>query len=296
MKKSGIYKITNIETGKIYIGSTKCFEIRFREHICNLRNNRHHSRYLQNSYNKHGESAFVFSIIEECPKNMLLERELYYLNTLLKANENDHNFYMLGYNVCRVPNSKLGTKMSNAQKRKLSAIKKGKRPEHLHTKEALLARKGCQIGKVLKKESIIKRQKTRMERGGYFVSDETRKKMSESLKGENHPFFGKKRSPETIEKIRLKKTGQKHSEETKEKMRNSHIKNEVIQFSLDGVFIKEWSGATEVARYFNCSNQVIYSCCSGKKKQIKGFIWRRKKDLEITKSGEYVINVEGGSI
>lgn len=296
MKESGIYKITNVETGKIYIGSTKCFEIRFREHIRNLRNNRHHSRYLQNSYNKHGESSFIFSIIEYCPKDVLLERELYYLNTLLKANENNHNFYMLGYNVCRIPNSKLGTKMSNAQKRKLSSIKKGKRPEHLHTKEALLARKGLQIGKPKKKESIMKRQKTRMERGGYFFSEETRLKMSKAQSGDKHYNWGKKRSEETKEKIRLKKTGQKHSEETKEKMRNSHAKNAIIQFSLDGVFIKEWSGAPEVAKHFNCSRQVIYSCCSGKKKQIKGFIWRRKKDLEITKFGEYVINVGGGSI
>lgn len=296
MKESGIYKITNVETGKIYIGSTKCFEKRRSEHFGNLKNNRHHSRYLQNSYNKHGEGAFVFEIIEVCENEVLLERELYYLNKLLKANENNHYFYKLGYNVCRIPSSNLGTKMSNEQKRKLSEIKKGKRPEHLHTKEALLARQGCQKGIPKRKESIEKRQKTRMERGGYFVSDETRKKMSELMKGENHPFFGKKRSPETIEKIRLKKTGQKHSEETKEKMRNSHIKNEIIQFSLDGVFIKEWSGVPEVATYFNCSNSVIYSCCSGKKKQIKGFIWRRKKDLEITKSGEYVINVGDGSI
>jgi hypothetical protein len=43
--------------------------------------------------------------------------------------------------------------------------------------------------------------------------------MTEILLGENNPFYGKKHSPEVLERIAAKKRGSKLSEETKAKMR-----------------------------------------------------------------------------
>lgn len=54
-------------------------------------------------------------------------------------------------------------------------------------------------------------------KGGQSPSDESRKKMSESKKGNKH-FLGKKHSNETKEKISLKQTGKIMSEETKKKI------------------------------------------------------------------------------
>jgi group I intron endonuclease len=59
-----IYEIRNTVTGRVYVGSTPRFSRRFTEHKRLLNANKHHSRKLQFSYNKHGASAFVMKVIE----------------------------------------------------------------------------------------------------------------------------------------------------------------------------------------------------------------------------------------
>ncbi|QIW88501.1 hypothetical protein [Pseudanabaena phage PA-SR01] len=46
---SGIYQIINKENGKIYIGSTLNFKMRFRGHKSELRRGIHGNAHLQNS-------------------------------------------------------------------------------------------------------------------------------------------------------------------------------------------------------------------------------------------------------
>ena len=48
----GIYKIENIKTGKIYIGSSKNIKSRFYTHKRELEKGTHHSYKLQKSYTK----------------------------------------------------------------------------------------------------------------------------------------------------------------------------------------------------------------------------------------------------
>lgn len=66
MKKVFIYKIENVENGKMYIGSSVTPQKRWYQHKKQLRNGVHHSLYLQNSWNKYGEECFVFEVIDEC--------------------------------------------------------------------------------------------------------------------------------------------------------------------------------------------------------------------------------------
>lgn len=54
---------------------------------------------------------------------------------------------------------------------------------------------------------------------GVTVSEETKRLISESKRGEKHPNFGKHRSAETIENIRNATVGKKRSDESKERMR-----------------------------------------------------------------------------
>ena len=65
---------------------------------------------------------------------------------------------------------------------------------------------------------------------GKKVSEETRKKLSESKIGEKNSFYGKKHTAETIEKIKEKCRsippvyGYKHTDEAKDKLRNARAK------------------------------------------------------------------------
>ena len=94
---TGIYQISNI-SGK-YIGSTgRSFKRRLQDHIEHLRNNKHHSRYLQHSFNKYGEKSLSISILEEMSDTeKLLEREQHWMDLLQPE-----------FNCCPVAGSNLG--------------------------------------------------------------------------------------------------------------------------------------------------------------------------------------------
>jgi len=63
-KKGGVYKIVNTRNGRSYYGSAKEFKRRRTGHLSSLRNNKHSNKYLQGDYNKCGEEAFEFHVIE----------------------------------------------------------------------------------------------------------------------------------------------------------------------------------------------------------------------------------------
>ncbi len=92
----GIYKITNIITNKVYIGSSKDIYSRWDKHIYDLRSGKHHSPHLQRAWDYYGNKRFKFEIIEKCDLDNLLEREQYYINFYNSANSD------YGYNISRL--------------------------------------------------------------------------------------------------------------------------------------------------------------------------------------------------
>jgi group I intron endonuclease len=74
---SGIYSITNKINRKRYIGSTKNFDRRKREHFDLLTKDEHWNIKLQRSYNKNGSGVFIFEIIELCDysKDLIIVNE-----------------------------------------------------------------------------------------------------------------------------------------------------------------------------------------------------------------------------
>jgi len=59
----GIYKIICLSNNKVYIGKSIDLHYRWLKHLSDLRLNQHHSKYMQNSFNKYGEQNFIFEII-----------------------------------------------------------------------------------------------------------------------------------------------------------------------------------------------------------------------------------------
>jgi group I intron endonuclease len=82
-KNTGVYIIENIVTNKYYIGSTSVsFRSRFNKHLGTLRRNSHHSKKLQRSYLKHGESAFKFKVLEICDGSKVRKKEQEWIDTM----------------------------------------------------------------------------------------------------------------------------------------------------------------------------------------------------------------------
>mgnify|MGYP003604290075 CR=1 FL=1 len=127
MIKCGIYTITNIITRQTYIGSAIDIHSRWRNHKGLLKRGKHHSLHLQNSWNKYGFNNFTFDIIEECSKDLLMEREQYYLDNLLKANDyfksGDDFFIKYGFNVKPFAGRSVGFKQSQETINKMLATK-----------------------------------------------------------------------------------------------------------------------------------------------------------------------------
>lgn len=111
---SGIYRIRNSESGKCYIGSAVDIHQRWLEHKSMLKRGAHHSPHLQNSWNKHGESAFEFEVLEVCDIGSLIVMEQRAIDLMSPE-----------FNVCRIAGSTAGRRHSEETKAKISSRIKG---------------------------------------------------------------------------------------------------------------------------------------------------------------------------
>ena len=68
---TGIYKIIDKRSGRIYFGSSVDVEKRIIQHKRALINNKHHNIYLQRIVNKYGIDCLIFELVEECEKDKL---------------------------------------------------------------------------------------------------------------------------------------------------------------------------------------------------------------------------------
>lgn len=162
---TGVYKITNTVTGKVYVGSASVhFKMRYRHHFTHLTKSDHENPYLQASWNKYGRTAFKFTIIETCNPQECVAREQFWIDTL---NACDRRY---GYNICPVAGSRLGTKWSDETRRKTTEA--FARPEY---KEKMSA---ARSGRKLTEEQIAVRT---AKQKGLKRSEETKAKLRATL-------------------------------------------------------------------------------------------------------------------
>lgn len=104
MNNCGIYLITCLPTGKVYVGSSCNLLNRIRSHKTALVSKRHPNKHLQCAWNSYGEDEFIFEIIEKTSIKQLSERESFWLEAHDAANRlcgfnrsTDTTFALRGY-------------------------------------------------------------------------------------------------------------------------------------------------------------------------------------------------------
>lgn len=150
----GIYKITNKQNDKFYIGSSTNIEMRWYAHKSYLRRNVHANQHLQNAWNKYGEDNFIFSIFIETDEEALLNKEQELIDESKCCDKN------IGYNKALIAGSPM----------------KGRK----HSPEAIEKIRHASTGRVCSPET---RRKISLGNKGKKVSPESRKRMSDAKKG-----------------------------------------------------------------------------------------------------------------
>ena len=188
-----VYGIQRIETSEQYIGSTKRdIQVRWSEHLWDLRNGKHCNPYLQRAWNKYGEDAFRFHVIEEgYPDVYRNDIEQFCIDML----HSEYNI-VTGSSGCkyqseesreRISRSNRGKTMSEESKRKIGDAHRGKK----ETPESNERHRLGHIGKKQTDESKQKRSETlkrighrppRVDNTGRVRSKETRDKISKAKK------------------------------------------------------------------------------------------------------------------
>lgn len=220
----GVYQIRNVINGKKYYGSSKEIEERWKRHITDLRAGKHHNIKLQRAFIKYGENAFVFEIVELRTESDLLIREQHYLDN----NKNGYNIGLKasgGDNLTNHPNKKdIVRRMTESVKKRYAERTSEEREQY---SKKMTGEGNPNYGKRWGKEL---RERMSQRRTGVKASPETKAKIGIASKerwkneeykqknvdrmlGEGNPFYGKKHSKETKEKLRIKNTGKKYSAE-----------------------------------------------------------------------------------
>lgn len=301
MKKGVVYRLVNKKTGLSYIGRTFDLRKRIWQHkaSANKVGTKNEGQPIVKAIRELGFEAFDIEILYESKEfedkkeldNLLNEMEIYFIKKYDSINN--------GYNRTKGGAGMLGFKPSE---KTMAAIKK------------------ANIGRVIseKQKEAVRQSLLKM-----WANDEYKKKMSERfsgegnpmygvrIKGEQNPNYGKHLSEETKRKLSEAKKGKKGhpmSEEHKKKMSelfkgkpkseaqrkklSDSIKGTkvpkkwkpILQYSLDGVFIKEWNNISEAQEAYKTKH--IGACASEKRNYAGGFIWRYKTSESIPQTIE----------
>ena len=212
----GIYRIKNLKNKKCYYGSSKNIEKRWRTHLNNLKNGKHHNVHLQRSWDKYGEDNFVFELVEECGETILLELEQKYLD--LNPEFNIGVKSSGGDNLTKNPNKEaIVYKMTQSVRKRYELMSEDERKEkHSQPMDKNPNWKGgtsfkyCECGLKISpnNNSCINCRDKSGEKNPFFGkqhTEETKKRLSEKRKG---TYNGEQNIPIIIDNVEYRSAGE----------------------------------------------------------------------------------------
>ena len=170
---SGIYCIENLTNQKKYIGQSVSVYNRWSKHKSELNRGTHDNDYLQNSWNKYGESKFKFYVLEFCDIENLDKKEIYYINTYNTLNRD------YGYNL-KSGGQNGDAKVLQYVRQKLSSSLK---------------------------QSYSNNEALRIKRRNDALRQWSDPKIKEKITGSNNGMYGKHHTEEAKQKMREKRIG-----------------------------------------------------------------------------------------
>jgi len=247
MKRFGeIYKITCLINKKIYIGQTTIGYLkRFRDHIAESNRAKDDDNIcFHNAIRKYGWENFDIEVICHCPIELLDKMERFYI-TKFKTNICRHGD-KYGYNLTDGGEGGKGYKHTEETKKRISEIKIKYFQDNPEYKP---------VGMTGKNQTEEWKEENSKRMSGEnnpmydvhlaspfkdkYHTEESKRKMRESMKGRVPWNKGIPMTEEQKEKLRKARTGCKASEEAKENMSKSHKGKEPWNKGLTGIFSEE---------------------------------------------------------
>ena len=231
-----IYIIQNKINDKVYVGQSRNTRSRFSQHKSFLNKDKHHCEYLQRAWNKYGENAFDFYILQEYidKESVNLAEEWYiqwYKDQALSYNSigvlpgsgyiteeqrKQRRDSAIELNLIQYAKPRRRTKgyKFTEEERQIHSEAMKRRPGRSHTEAEKRRISESNRSRIVTEET---KQKIANFHRGSVTSEETRKKLSEAKKG-------RKQSPEQIAKRVASRIGIRMSEETKQRIRETKRK------------------------------------------------------------------------
>lgn len=170
-----IYLLLNVLTAKPYVGlTTTHLSLRVNNHLYESRKPSV-EQYISMAIKKHGIKSFVIVILERPRLQDLSEREVFWISKFKSMKPNGYNLTTGGERPV----------MSEETRRKISEANR-KRPKRRLSDEAKYN---------IKMAHVARWKRIRHDR------------RSEATRGERNPFYGRKHTPETIQRLKSLKAG-----------------------------------------------------------------------------------------
>ena len=232
--KGWIYLIKNKINGKLYVGRTNNYQRRYNEHFRKIDT----CTILRKAFEKYGKENFeMYPVLSFTAYDTNELDEV--LNLLEKYYIKKYDTYRKGYNATLGGDGNCGWIPSEETRIRRSKSLQGRKLSE-KDKERL---RSYVLNRVWTKEQREKQRQNMLNR-----NPEIQKKVANKLRG-------KKRDAEVVLKTAAKRM------------------KPIIQYSLDGKYLKEYAGAVAVQKYQEAN---ITACCRGKLNSAYGYIWRYK--------------------